>query len=83
MAVITGPMTPSARHELNNALAALMAETQLLQMDETLERDQVESVNRIVSHARRLRDLLRTFDAPVAKTLSADMLEDDLLEADL
>lgn len=56
-------MTPAQRHEINNVLAALMAEAQLLQMD-NLTAEQMETADRIVSHARRLRDLLRP-PAPV------------------
>jgi nitrogen-specific signal transduction histidine kinase len=52
-------MTPTTRHEINNVLAALMAEAQLLQMDE-LTPEQMQGTDRIVSHARRLRDLLRS-----------------------
>lgn len=51
-------MTSAERHEINNVLAALLAEAQLLQMDE-LTPDQTIGVDHIVSHARRLRDLLR------------------------
>jgi len=51
-------MTPTERHEINNVLAALLAEAQLLQLDE-MTPDQSIGVDRIVSHARRLRDLLR------------------------
>jgi hypothetical protein len=51
-------MTSSERHELNNVLAALLAEAQLLQLD-PLPPEQTEGVNRVVEHARRLKDLLR------------------------
>jgi nitrogen-specific signal transduction histidine kinase len=51
-------MLPSVRHEINNVLAALMAEAQLLQMEE-LTPEQMNGADRIVSHSRRLRDLLR------------------------
>ena len=54
-------MTSSARHEINNVLAALMAEAQLLQMDQ-LTPDQMGGLDRIVSHTRRLRDLLRAVE---------------------
>lgn len=56
-------MTPSTRHEINNVLAALMAEAQLLQM-ESLPPDVVGGVDRVVLHTRRLRDLLRTDRSP-------------------
>jgi len=51
-------MTPTDRHEFNNVLAALLAEAQLLQMD-ALTDEQSAGVDRIVSHARRMRDLMR------------------------
>jgi len=51
-------MTAPDRHEINNVLAALMAEAQLLQMD-TLTEEQSQGIDRIVAHTRRLRDLLR------------------------
>ena len=57
-------MTSSIRHEINNVLAAQMAEAQLLQMD-SLTPDQMSGLDRIVGHTRRLRDLLRML-APVA-----------------
>lgn len=57
--VAYGPvMTPSSRHEINNALAAMMAEVQLLQMDQ-LAPEHAAGLERILSHIRRLRDLLR------------------------
>lgn len=52
-------MTPSIRHEVNNVLAALMAEVQLLQMDR-LAPEQAGALDRILLHTRRLRDLLQT-----------------------
>lgn len=60
MAAIYQPaMTPSMRHEINNVLAALMAEVQLLQMDR-LAPEQASALDRILLQTRRLRDLLRT-----------------------
>jgi signal transduction histidine kinase len=52
-------MTPSIRHEINNVLAALMAEVQLLQMDR-LTAEQAGALDRILLQTRRLRDLLQT-----------------------
>jgi len=54
-------MTPSIRHEFNNVLAALMAEAQLLQMD-LLTEEQAAGLERLMSHARRLRDLSKTIN---------------------
>jgi len=54
-------MTPSSRHEINNVLAAMMAEAQLLQMDR-LTPEQAAGLDRIVSHTRRLRELLRAVE---------------------
>ena len=55
-------MTPSDQtkihHEINNVLAAMMAEAQLLQLD-VLTPNQTAGLNRIVAHTRRMRDLLR------------------------
>lgn len=65
-----GPaMKPSSRHEINNVLAAMMAEAQLLQMDQ-LAPGQAAGLDRILSHIRRLRDLLRAVEssAPDATT---------------
>lgn len=58
-------MTPSIRHDVNNVLAALMAEVQLLQMDR-LSPEQAGALDRILLQTRRLRDLLKTVtvDAP-------------------
>ncbi len=52
-------MPPSIRHEFNNILAALMAEAQILQMDKLTE-EQAAGLDRLMAHARRLRDLSRT-----------------------
>ena len=63
-------MTPSVRHEINNVLAAVMAEAQLLQMD-TMTAEQAAGLDRIVSHTRRLRDLFKAAEpsgpAPTAE----------------
>lgn len=57
------PMTSSERHEINNVLAALLAEAQLLQLD-PLPPEQSVGVDRVVAHARRLTELLRPKPAP-------------------
>lgn len=59
-----GPaMKSSSRHEINNVLAAMMAEVQILQMDQ-LAPEQAEGLDRILSQIRRLRDLLRAVECP-------------------
>ena len=60
-------MDPKTRHELNNVLAALMAEAQLLQMED-LTPEQAGGADRIVSHSRRLRDLLRALQPTTPST---------------
>ncbi len=44
------------RHEVNNALAAIMAEAQLLQQEGDLTPDQDAAVNQILDMSRRVRD---------------------------
>jgi hypothetical protein len=56
-------MDATTRHEINNVLAALMAEAQLLQMED-LTPEQAIGADRVVSHSRRLRDLLRSLNPP-------------------
>lgn len=56
-------MDSKTRHEINNVLAALMAEAQLLQMED-LTPEQAGGAERIVAHSRRLRDLLRALQPP-------------------
>jgi signal transduction histidine kinase len=51
------------QHELNNPLAALLAESQLLELDPTLNQEQRESVKRIVDLARRVIASSRKLDA--------------------
>jgi len=63
-------MDRTVRHEINNVLAALMAEAQLLQMED-LTPDQAGGADRIVSHSRRLRDLLRQ-TAPPAEDFTVE-----------
>lgn len=58
-AIYQPAMTPSMRHEINNVLAALMAEVQLMQMDH-LTPEQADALDRILLQTHRLRDLLRT-----------------------
>lgn len=51
------------QHEMNNPLAALLAESQLLELDETLNAEQRDSVRRIVDLARRVIASSRKLDA--------------------
>ena len=44
------------RHEVNNALAAIMAEAQLLQQDGGLSPEQESAVRHVLAMARRVRD---------------------------
>jgi len=57
-----GQAALSLQHAINNPLAALMAEAQLLQMEE-LNGEQRGSVDRIVELCRRLVALVRRLDA--------------------
>ncbi len=51
------------QHGMNNPLAALLAESQLLELDETLNEEQRDSVRRIVDLARRVIASSRKLDA--------------------
>jgi signal transduction histidine kinase len=51
------------QHEMNNPLAALLAESQLLELDPALGDEQRESVKRIVDLARRVIASSRKLDA--------------------
>ncbi|HEX4931859.1 MAG TPA: histidine kinase dimerization/phospho-acceptor domain-containing protein, partial [Gemmatimonadaceae bacterium] len=50
------------QHEMNNPLAALLAESQLLELDATLNEEQRDSVRRIVELARRVIASSRKLD---------------------
>jgi signal transduction histidine kinase len=53
------------RHDLANPLAAILAETQLLLLDEaTLPAEAVEGLRQIESLARRMRDILAATRSP-------------------
>jgi len=56
-------LTSRVQHRLNNPLAALLAETQLLGMDQTLGLEQQEAVERVVDLVRRVIALVRDLDA--------------------
>ena len=51
------------QHEMNNPLAALLAESQLLELDPALNEEQRDSVRRIVDLARRVIAASRKLDA--------------------
>ena len=51
------------QHEMNNPIAALLAESQLLELDPTLNDEQRDSVKRIVDLARRVIASSRKLDA--------------------
>jgi nitrogen-specific signal transduction histidine kinase len=56
-----GELAMRLQHSLNNPLAALLAEAQLLEL-ETLEQDHRESVERIIELCRRVIDVVRALD---------------------
>jgi len=59
-------LTAIAQHQLNNPLAALLAESQLLAADPALEGEQREAVERMVSIVRRVIVLVRDLEQAVA-----------------
>lgn len=56
-----GQAALSLQHSINNPLAALLAEAQLLQMEE-LPKEQREAVDRIIELCRRMTALVRRLD---------------------
>jgi signal transduction histidine kinase len=50
------------QHQMNNPLAALLAEGQLLCMDPGLQGEQRESVERMIELTRRVISLVRSLD---------------------
>ena len=50
------------QHQMNNPLAALLAEGQLLCMDPGLQGEQRESVDRMIELTRRVISLVRSLD---------------------
>ena len=62
---ITALVQPS----LNNPLAALLAEAQLLAMETTLDPEHVAAVDRMTALVRRLVTLVRELDSKVNETM--------------
>ena len=57
------------QHSLNNPLAALLAEAQLLAMETTLDPEHVAAVDRMTELVRRLITLVRGLDSKVNETM--------------
>jgi signal transduction histidine kinase len=57
-------LVATVRHDINNPLAALLVEAQLLGMDDTLKPDQREAVDRLISLTRRLVGQVGRLDTP-------------------
>ncbi|MDQ6886405.1 MAG: hypothetical protein M3068_03835 [Gemmatimonadota bacterium] len=55
-------LTARIQHEVNNPLAALLAETQLLAMEPTLPDEHRETVERVVALVRRVVASVRKLD---------------------
>ncbi len=62
-------ITALVQHQLNNPLAALLAETQLLSMETTLDAQQRMAVERIIELVRRVIDLVRDLNSAVVAKL--------------
>jgi signal transduction histidine kinase len=58
-------ITANVQHRLNNPLAALLAEAQLLGMDPELRGEQKESVDRLIELTRRIIVLVRGLEEEV------------------
>jgi len=58
-------MTALVQHSLNNPLAALLAEAQLLAMETTLDPEHLAAVDRMTELVRRLIALVRGLDSKV------------------
>jgi signal transduction histidine kinase len=61
-------ITALVQHSLNNPLAALLAEVQLLAM-ETLDPEHAEAVDRMTELVRRVITLVRDLDSKVNDTM--------------
>ena len=62
-------ITALVQHSLNNPLAALLAEAQLLAMETTLDPEHVAAVDRMTELVRRLITLVRGLDSKVNETM--------------
>ena len=58
-------LTAVAQHQLNNPLAALLAEAQLLRMEPGLTAEHAASVDRMIDITRRLIALVRDLEQSV------------------
>ena len=58
-------VTAVVQHQLNNPLAALLAETQLLAADPTLDGEKREAVDRVIAIVRRIILLVRDLEEAV------------------
>lgn len=65
--VAAGELALRLQHSLNNPLAAILAESQLMQLDVTNE-DERAALERIVAMCRRMVDLLRGLDGVGERT---------------
>ena len=59
-------LTATVQHQLNNPLAALLAEAQLLRREPALAPDHVEALDRMIDLMRRINGLVRDLEAAVA-----------------
>ena len=62
-------ITALVQHQLNNPLAALLAEAQLLSMETTLDAQQRVAVERIIELVRRVIGLVRDLTSAVEAKL--------------
>jgi light-regulated signal transduction histidine kinase (bacteriophytochrome) len=62
-------LTALVQHKLNNPLAALLAEVQLLGMEDTLDAQHRASVERITGLVRRVIGIVRDLDVAVEAKL--------------
>lgn len=62
-------LTAVVQHQLNNPLAALLAEAQLLGMEQELGEQQRAAVERIIGLVRRVIGTVRDLDAVVEQKL--------------
>lgn len=63
-------LTALVQHQLNNPLAALLAEAQLLGMEQTLDAQQRAAVDRIITLVRRVIGTVRDLESVVEEKLS-------------